>query len=47
MQRNLTFFRLVGDMRDHAAKVAAVGTHKNGGISSASGLVVQSATVDR
>ena len=45
-RRNLTFYRLIGDMRDHAAKVAAVGAHTNGGISEG-GLIVQSATVAR
>ena len=44
VRRNITFYRLVADMRDHAAKVAAVGAHTNGGIASA-GLAVQHATV--
>ena len=47
LQRNLTFYRLVGDMRDHAAKVAAVGARTNGGIIAVGGLAVQSATVAR
>ena len=46
VQRNLTFYRLIGDMRDHAAKVAAVGARTNGGIA-AGGLEVQSALVVR
>ena len=46
VQRNLTFYRLIADMRDHAAKVAAVGAHTNGGIP-AGGLSVQSAKVAR
>ena len=46
VQRNLTFYRLVGDMRDHAAQVAAVGARSNRGIA-AGGLAVQKATVAR
>ncbi len=47
VQRNLAFYRLVGDMRDHAAKVAAVGARTNGGVIADGGLAVQSATVSR
>ncbi len=47
MRRNLTFYRLVGDMRDHAAKVAAVGARTNSGVITEGGLSVQSATVAR
>lgn len=46
VQRNMTFYRLVGEMRDHAAKVAAVGAQTNGGISTG-GLAVQNATAAR
>ena len=46
VQRNITFYRLIADMRDHAAKVAAVGAHTRGGIATG-GMAVQSATVVR
>ncbi len=45
-QRNLTFYRLVADMRDHAAKVAAVGARTHNGMP-AGGLAVQSAAAIR
>ena len=43
VHRNMTFYRLVGEMRDHAAKVAAVGAHRNGG-NATGALSVQNAT---
>ena len=46
VQRNLAFYRILGDMRDHAAKVAAVGARSNRGIATG-GLAVQRATVVR
>lgn len=46
VQRNLTFYRLIGDMRDHAAKVAAVGARTESGMP-AGGLVVQNASAIR
>jgi Flp pilus assembly protein TadD len=46
VQRNLTFYRLIADMSDHAAKVAAVGARTTGGIPSGV-LAVQSATAVR
>ena len=44
VQRNMAFYRLVGQIRDHAEKVAVVGAHTNGKIG---GLAVQNATVVR
>jgi Flp pilus assembly protein TadD len=47
MQRNISFYRLIGEMRDHAEKVAAVGARTYGGISGSGSLTVQRATVAR
>ncbi len=44
VQRNLAFYRLVADMPDHAAKVAAIGAHTNAGMPSG-GLAVQTSLV--
>lgn len=46
VQRNMSFYRLVAAMPDHAAKVAALGARTDGALSHA-GLTAQSAMVQR
>jgi Flp pilus assembly protein TadD len=46
VQRNMTLYRLIGDISGHAAKVAALGAHTGGKIV-ADGLVAQNATMLR